>query len=50
LITALAQKEEEEIFKESEVDHYMIKPFDLIQLEAKIRYLLDKSALDIEDS
>lgn len=40
LITALAQKSEEEALKEKEIDFYLIKPFDLNKLEAKVREFL----------
>lgn len=40
LITALAQKSEEESFKEKEIDYYLIKPFDLNLLEAKVKEFL----------
>jgi len=40
LITALAQKKEEEALKEKEIDYYLIKPFDLDLLEAKVKEFL----------
>jgi DNA-binding response OmpR family regulator len=40
LITALAQKLEKEAFEGNEVDGTLIKPFDLGQLEAKVKELL----------
>lgn len=43
LITALAQKNEEDSFKEKEIDYYLIKPFDLDHLEAKVREFLDRA-------
>lgn len=40
LITALAQKYEKEALEEKEVACYLIKPFDLDQLGAKVQELL----------
>ena len=42
LITALAQQNERESFKKEEIDHCLIKPFALDQLEAKVKELLDE--------
>jgi DNA-binding response OmpR family regulator len=39
-ITALAQQNERETFKEEKLGYYLIKPFALDQLEAKVEELL----------